>query len=69
MVKYVRVHILDVPYHADIEYTYALPDGFLDEVRVGSVVIVPFGASNRQKTALVTAIDENSEHTELKSII
>ena len=66
--KYVRVHVLDVPYHADIEYTYALPSELEGEAGIGSLVIVPFGVSNRQKTALVVAIDNQSAQSEAKAV-
>ena len=57
----VKVHILDVPYHADCEYDYYVPS-HLAEVSVGSLVIVPFGAANRQQLAVVTAIAESVEY-------
>ena len=69
MAKYVMAHILDVPYHADIEYSYKLLPEHEEQVGVGSLVIVPFGASNRQKTALVTAIADECPHSEVKSIV
>ena len=69
MAKYVMAHILDVPYHADIEYSYKLLPEHEEQVSVGSLVIVPFGASNRQKTALVTAIADECPHSEVKSIV
>ena len=30
--EYIKVHILDVPYHADCEYTYYVPFDFRDEI-------------------------------------
>ena len=57
----VKVHILDVPYHADCEYDYYVPS-HIDEITVGSLVIVPFGAANRQQLAVVTAISESVEY-------
>ena len=68
--KYVGAHILDVPYHADIEYSYRISEGLLDSVKIGSIVIVPFGASNKQVTAIVTGIYENiSPEAQVKSVI
>ena len=55
--EYIEVHILDVPYHADCEYTYYVPLDFRADTEVGSMVVVPFGRSDRQKTAIVTRDD------------
>ena len=55
--EYIKVHILDVPYHADCEYTYYVPFDFRDEIDKGSMVVVPFGRSDRHKSALVTECD------------
>ena len=54
--EYIKVHILDVPYSADREYTYYVPNEFRDEIDVGMAVAVPFGRSDRQKTAIVTSV-------------
>ena len=69
MAEYLRAHILDVPYHADVEYTYKIPNELLDRVQIGSLVIVPFGAANKQKTAVVTALDSQTDGTGIKSVI
>ncbi len=55
--EYIEVHILDVPYHADCEYTYYVPLDFRSDVEIGSMVVVPFGRADRQKTAIVTRDD------------
>ena len=66
----VKVHILDVPYHADCEYDYYVPS-HIDEVTIGSLVIVPFGAANRQQLAVVTQVAESVEYetNKIKHII
>ncbi|MBO5374739.1 MAG: primosomal protein N' [Clostridia bacterium] len=69
MAEYVKVHILDVPYHADIEYTYSVPAEFFDEAKIGSLVVVPFGTSNRQKTAIVTGVDSECSYADTKAIV
>lgn len=55
--EYVMVRILDVPYHADFEYTYLVPSYLREEICLGSAVVVPFGNGNRKKSAIVTADD------------
>lgn len=57
-----KVHILDVPYHADCEYTYFVPINMRNEVSEGAVVTVPFGNANRRKSAIVVSLcDEKTE--------
>lgn len=67
--KYVMVHVFDVPYHADREYTYSVPDEYENSVFVGSVVIVPFGKSDRHRNAVVTATADKCECKAVKPII
>ncbi|MBP3495586.1 MAG: primosomal protein N' [Clostridia bacterium] len=55
--EYIMVHILDVPYHADCEYTYFVPNDYREEIELGSSVVVPFGNSNRKKNAVVVNCD------------
>ena len=68
MVECVKAHILDVPYHADIEYSYAIPSEMEGQITVGSLIIVPFGASNKQKVAIVTALYSEQEQGKIKEI-
>lgn len=51
--SYIGVWVLDVPYHADRIYTYSVPSHLQDTVEKGTAVVVPFGPSNRKKTAVV----------------
>lgn len=67
--KYVMVHVFDVPYPADREYTYSIPEEYENTVAVGSVVIVPFGKSDRQKNAVVTNLSDKCECKVVKPII
>ena len=68
---YINVHIIDVPYHADNEYTYYVPKEKRELIKNGSAISVPFGNSDRQKLAIVV----NSNATEppsssnIKSIV
>lgn len=54
---YIRVHILDVPYQADWEYTYSVPEELRQDVEIGTAVVVPFGKANRKNTAIVVATE------------
>ena len=58
---YIGVYILDVPYHADFEYTYFVPCGMREGIKKGTAVVVPFGVSNRKKTAIVVSEDVKYE--------
>ena len=68
MVECVKAHILDVPYHADIEYSYAIPSEMVGQIEIGSLVIVPFGTSNKQKVAVVTGLYSEMEQGKIKEI-
>ena len=54
-----QVHIADAPYSIDRPYTYLIPRGI--RIRAGSLVYVPFGASNRRTRAIVTALLREKE--------
>lgn len=58
--KYVKVIIDNVSDHTDMFFTYRCED---DSVKIGSVVKVPFGQGNREKTGYVFDVqDENIEN-------
>ena len=52
---YCEVYLLDVPYHLDRPFDYAVAE---DEVRPGSIVRVPFGRANRLRYGVVAAIKD-----------
>src|SRR5262245_48476063 len=49
------------------EFDYAIPAELVDRIEVGSRVKVPFGS--RQVLGIVTALVEESTHTNLRSIL
>lgn len=67
--RYVGVYLLDAPYHIDREYAYYLPVSLAQEVRVGSIVLVPFGQANRRSYALVTSLSEESDVEKVKPVL
>jgi primosomal protein N' (replication factor Y) len=67
--RYVGVHLLEAPFQIDREYAYFLPAEFAEDVRVGSVVAVPFGAANRRAYALVSSLSEKTEMEKLKPVM
>ena len=66
--EYATVFVLDIPYVIDKEYTYYVPVGLREQIDVGAVVTVPFGAGDKRKRAFVTGFRENSELEITKSI-
>ena len=68
---YINVHIIDVPYHADNEYTYYVPNDKRELINLGSAVSIPFGNSDRQKLAIVTNSDvkEPPSSSKIKSVV
>ncbi len=69
MSGFVKVHILDVPYHVDRPYDYFVPDAMEDEVRPGVFVTVPFGNANRRMTALAIALSDTCEYERTKPVL
>ncbi len=63
------VHLLDLPYHLDIEYTYYVPETIGVEIPVGAFVLVPFGGGNKKMTGLVTASGKTEDYSKLKPIL
>ena len=53
---YIKAHIIDVPYHADHEYTYFVPEAYRESIKKGSAISVPFGKGDRARLAVVTDI-------------
>ena len=66
---YAKVHIINAPYHIDKAYTYHLPIELEKKVKVGSIVVVPFGGGNKQKTGLVTEICESCDCSTTKPVL
>ena len=68
---FINVHIIDVPYHADSEYTYYVPNEKRELIKRGSAVSVPFGNSDRQKLAVVvnSNVTEPPNSSNIKSIV
>ena len=57
---YVSVHILDAGFRLDREYSYFLPPELRDRVRKGTLLVVPFGVSNKQVSAVAVGFSEES---------
>ena len=66
---FAKVHIISAPYHIDKAYTYHLPMELENRVKIGSVVVVPFGGGNKQKLALVTEICSQSDCVITKPVL
>lgn len=66
---FAKVHVINAPYHIDKDYTYHLPAELSKKVRVGSVVVVPFGGGNKQKIGLVTELCDKSEYEITKPVL
>ena len=65
---YAFVRIIDIPYGADKEYGYYLPFEIRSQVKVGSVVVVPFGVKNKKLSAVVIHLEEDFEYPHTKSV-
>ncbi len=65
---YAFVHIIDIAYGIDRAYTYLVPQDLRDEIKIGSVVVVPFGNSNKKVSAVVTAFSDECKYPRVKPI-
>ena len=65
---YAFVHITDIAYGADKEYAYRIPDILEHEIKIGSVVIVPFGRSNKKVSAVVTKLSDDCDYPRCKPV-
>ena len=65
----IGVHLLDIPYHLDIEYTYYVPENLNFIPSVGEFVLVPFGGANKKHTALITSVGKTDDYSKLKPVL
>ena len=63
-----KVVVEAAAYSFDKAFDYLIPDNLVNEVKVGSRVIVPFGKGNRKRQGFVFAISPLSEEKNLKEI-
>ncbi len=66
--QFAAVHILDAPYHADRAYTYYVPAELRGQIAVGMLVTVPYGASNRKASAVVTGLSAECDLEQVKPV-
>ena len=66
MPKTVGVAVSNATFHFDKLYTYAVMPDQQDTVRLGSMVLVPFGRGSRARMGVVLACDAESESAKLK---
>ena len=63
----VGVRVLDIPYHADIEYTYYIPQGMPDVSR-GDFLLVPFGFGNKKIPAIAVNTSKTADYSKIKPV-
>ena len=66
MPKTVGVAVSNATFHFEKLYTYAVLPEHQDKVRLGSMVLVPFGRGSRARMGVVLACDAEPEHSKLK---
>ena len=66
MPKTVGVAVSNATFHFDKLYTYAVMPAQQDAVRLGSMVLVPFGQGSRARMGVVLACDAEPESSKLK---
>ena len=68
MPKTVGVAVSNATFHFDKLYTYAVMPDQQDAVRLGSMVLVPFGRGSRARMGVVLACDAEPESSKLKCL-
>lgn len=68
MPKTVGVAVSSATFHFDKLYTYAVSPEQQDAVRLGSMVLVPFGRGSRARMGVVLACDAEPESAKLKTL-
>ena len=68
MPKTVGVAVSSAAFHFDKLYTYAVMPDQQNQVRLGSMVLVPFGRGSRPRMGVVLACDAEPESAKLKYI-
>ena len=66
MPKTVGVAVSNAPFHFDKLYTYAVMPDQQNAVKLGSMVLVPFGRGSRARMGVVLACDAEPESAKLK---
>lgn len=65
---YAFVHITDIAFGIDRKYSYFVPPELRHELKVGSVVVVPFGNSNKRVSAIVVGLADRCDYPHCKPI-
>lgn len=65
---YAFVHIIDIAYGIDKRYCYYIPHDKRDDIKIGSVLVVPFGNANKRVSAVVVGFAEECDYPAIKSI-
>ncbi len=53
----------------DMLFSYIVPENFADEIKTGSIVLVPFGRGDRLRIGIVLSLEDRQDTAKLKSII
>lgn len=65
---YAKVYILDAPYSVDKPYDYYVPAPLKNEIAVGNIVSVPFGAGNKSVYGAVFGLSDRSSCSGAKPV-
>lgn len=67
--RYAEIALLNQSRHTDQLYTYEIPGPLLNQVGVGSRVIVPFGQGNRPYEGFVMKLTDHVDYKRIKKIL
>ena len=50
-------------------FSYTVPDIFADEIKTGSIVLVPFGRGDKLRIGIVLSVEDREDVSKLKSVV
>lgn len=68
MAKFVGVYLLDTIYKIDKIYEYSLDSRLAEKAQRGKLAVVPFGAANTAKNAIIVSVSDVCEYKKTKPV-
>ncbi len=53
----------------DMLFSYTVPDIFTDQIKIGSIVLIPFGRGDRLRMGIVLSLENRDDVSKLKTIV
>jgi len=67
--RYAQIALLNQSRHTDQLYTYGIPNSMVEDINIGSRVIIPFGQGNKPYEGFVMGLLDESAYSRTKNIL